>query len=64
MEYLALLAFNQDTRILFDVRFEILAVITMKITVFWDVMPCSLVGSYGSGGTFCLKMAAVPLGRW
>jgi hypothetical protein len=26
-----------------DMRFEVLTAVTMKITVFWDVRPCSLV---------------------
>jgi hypothetical protein len=27
-------------------RFEVLTVVTMKITVFWDVTPCRLVDCY------------------
>jgi hypothetical protein len=30
----------------FGVRFEVLIAVTMKVTVVWDVTPCSLVNSY------------------
>jgi hypothetical protein len=36
------------------VRFEILMALTIMITIFWDVMPCSLVEVYThSWGTCC-----------
>jgi hypothetical protein len=37
-----------------NVSFEILKPVTMKVTVLWDVTPCSLVDLYPSfGGTYC-----------
>jgi len=37
------------------IRFEVVTVMTMKDTVFWDVMLCSLVIFYqGFGVTHCL----------
>jgi hypothetical protein len=36
------------------VRFEFLATVTSKITVFWDLTPCSLVDVYQNfAGTCC-----------
>jgi hypothetical protein len=36
-------------------RFKVLSVVNMKITIFWDVLPCSLVASHqSSGATYCL----------
>jgi hypothetical protein len=36
-------------------RFQVLSVVNMKITIFWDVMPCSLAASDRSyGTTYCL----------
>jgi hypothetical protein len=38
-------------------RFEVLAAMTMKSTVFWNVTPCSLVEVYQrSGGTYCIHL--------
>jgi hypothetical protein len=34
----------------YNMRSDILLVVTVKITVFWDVMPCSLVDVYGPFG--------------
>jgi hypothetical protein len=39
------------------VKFEALRVVTKKITVFWDVMPSSLVDVYQClGGMCCLHL--------
>jgi hypothetical protein len=38
-------------------RFEVLTAVNMKITVFWDVIPCRLVNIYKYfGGTCCLHL--------
>jgi hypothetical protein len=37
------------------VRFQVLTAASMKMTVFWDVAPCSLVDVYRRfRGTYCL----------
>jgi hypothetical protein len=36
----------QIQRSLFRVRFKVLNAINIKITVFWDVTPCSVVENY------------------
>jgi hypothetical protein len=39
------------------VKFEILAAVITKSTVFWNVMPCSLVDVYRRfEGTYCLQI--------
>jgi hypothetical protein len=44
------------TQYYMEVRFEVFAEATMKITVFWDMSPCSLIDGYWHfGGTsLCL----------
>jgi hypothetical protein len=37
-----------------DATFDVLPIVTMKNTVFWDVMLCSLVD--GFGGTYSLHL--------
>jgi hypothetical protein len=37
-------------------RFGVIMAVHMEITVFWDVMPCSLVESYHTAGTSCLQL--------
>jgi hypothetical protein len=38
-------------------RFEVLTVVAIKNTVFWNVMPCSLVEVYQLiSGTYCLHL--------
>jgi hypothetical protein len=39
------------------VRFQVFMLASMKITVFWDVAPCSLVEVYRRfGGAYCLQL--------
>jgi hypothetical protein len=37
----------------FNIRFEVLTVLSIEITVFWDMMPCSLVCTYHCFGGTC-----------
>jgi hypothetical protein len=39
------------------IRFEVLTVVSIKSTVFWNVVPCSLVEVYKLiGGTYCVHL--------
>jgi hypothetical protein len=38
-------------------RFEVIMAVTIEITVFWYVIPCTVVEYYHNfGGTFCLHL--------
>jgi hypothetical protein len=42
-------------------RFEVLMVLTLKITVLWDGIPCSLMECYQHfGETCCLRVEEYP----
>ena len=44
-----------------SVRFEVLAAVNMKITVFWDVMLCNHIGCYQCFGGMLLLSSRTHL---